>query len=387
MEYRREIDGLRAFPVLPVILFHAGFPAFSGGFVGVDVFFVISGYLITSIILTEMQAGTFTIIGFYERRVRRILPALFFVMFACLPFAWLWMLPDDIKDFSKSLVAVSVFASNILFWRQSGYFETAVEVKPLLHTWSLAVEEQYYLLFPIFLLLTWRFGKRWIVGILIAVAIISLALAQWGSSNRPAATFFLLPTRGWELLIGVLIAFYLFGKRAEIKEAENNRPNEAVSLIGLLLITYAVFAFNKSTPFPSIYAVIPTIGTALVILFAHPQTLVGNLLGSKGLVNIGLISYSAYLWHQPLFAFARHRSDGEQSATLLLVLSCIALVLAYVSCKYIEKPFRNRGHINRRTLFVLSLIASASLIAVGAYGYYKDGFIDRLTAATEDLPV
>ena len=169
MNYRREIDGLRALAVLPVILFHAGFQTFSGGFVGVDVFFVISGYLITTIILTEKQAGTFTLINFYERRARRILPALFAVMLVCLPFAWIWLLPQDMKNFSDSLVAVSGFASNILFWRTSGYFEPAAELKPLLHTWSLAVEEQYYVFFPLFLMLTWHLGKRWILVLLALV--------------------------------------------------------------------------------------------------------------------------------------------------------------------------------------------------------------------------
>jgi len=201
MTYRREIDGLRAFAVIPVILFHAGFQTFSGGFVGVDVFFVISGYLITSLILEEKQAGTFTLVGFYERRVRRILPALFLVMFACLPFVWLWLPPLEMGSFSQSLVAVSGFASNVLFYLKSDYFETAAALKPLLHTWSLAVEEQYYLLFPIFLLLIWRLGKHWIVAVLAVVAIVSLALAQWGSLNHQAFTFFLLPTRGWELLV------------------------------------------------------------------------------------------------------------------------------------------------------------------------------------------
>ena len=167
MKYRAEIDGLRALAVIPVILYHAGFKLFSGGYVGVDVFFVISGYLITTIILAELEAGTFSLIHFYERRARRILPALFVVMFVCLPFAWFWLLPDAMKQFSESLVAVSTFASNILFWRTSGYFDTATELKPLIHTWSLAVEEQYYVLFPLFLMLAWKLGKRWIVGLLV----------------------------------------------------------------------------------------------------------------------------------------------------------------------------------------------------------------------------
>lgn len=210
MNYRREIDGLRALAVLPVILFHAGFQTFSGGFVGVDVFFVISGYLITSIILKEKQAGTFTLIGFYERRARRILPSLFVVMFVCSIFSWLWLLPSDMKMFSQSLVAVPAFASNILFYLTSSYFEPAAELKPLLHTWSLSVEEQYYVLYPIFLLIAWRVDKRWAVAILILLTGMSLAAAQYASATNPAFAFFLLPTRGWEILIGALVGFYGF---------------------------------------------------------------------------------------------------------------------------------------------------------------------------------
>lgn len=209
MKYRSEIDGLRAVAVLPVIFFHANFDFFSGGFIGVDVFFVISGYLITTIILTEKEAGKFTITNFYERRARRILPALFFIMFSCLPFAWYWMLPTQLKDFAQSLSAVSLFSSNLLFWKESGYFDVAAELKPLLHTWSLAVEEQYYVLFPLFILLMWRFGKRLMVTMLALIGLTSIILAQWGTVNHPSATFYLLPTRLWELLIGSLTAFYL----------------------------------------------------------------------------------------------------------------------------------------------------------------------------------
>jgi peptidoglycan/LPS O-acetylase OafA/YrhL len=275
MDYRREIDGLRAIAVLPVILFHAGFEMFSGGFVGVDVFFVISGYLITSIILAEKEAGTFSLMRFYERRARRILPALFVVMAACAPFAWLWLLPNDMEDFSQSLVAVSLFVSNILFWGESGYFDTAAELKPLLHTWSLAVEEQYYVLFPLFIMLTWRLGKRWIAGLLVVTAAISLSLAQWGAYNQSAATFFLLPTRSWELAIGAFIALYFSQpQRMDASDA----VKQAASGAGLLLILYGVFAFSKSTPFPSFYALLPTMGAALIILFATPSTVVGMLL-------------------------------------------------------------------------------------------------------------
>lgn len=177
MDYRREIYGLSTLAVVPVILYHAGLQGFSGGYVGVDIFFVISGLLITSILISVMQMGTFSLIGFYERRARRILLALFLVLLACLPFAWLWLQPLALQNFSESLVAVILFISNIFFWRHGGYFDIESDLNPLLHTWSLAVEEQYYVLFPLFLMLAWRFGKRWIVGLLLLGALLSLGLA------------------------------------------------------------------------------------------------------------------------------------------------------------------------------------------------------------------
>ena len=194
MKYRPGIDGLRALAVLPVILFHAGFEWFSGGFVGVDIFFFISGYLITTIIISEMAEGKFSIVNFYERRARRIIPALFFVMAACLPFAWLWLTPIDLKDFGQSLIAVSIFISNTLFWWESGYFDTAAELKPLIHTWSLAVEEQYYILFPVFLILTWRLGIKWILIVLSIIFFFSLSVAAWATQYAVSYTHLTLPT-------------------------------------------------------------------------------------------------------------------------------------------------------------------------------------------------
>lgn len=376
MDYRREIDGLRALAVLPVILFHAGFQTFSGGFVGVDIFFVISGYLITSIILAEMEAGTFTLANFYERRARRILPALFVVMALCLPFAWLWLLPQDMKSFSQSLVAVSAFASNVLFWRTSGYFDTAAELKPLLHTWSLAVEEQYYLLFPLFVLLTWRFGKTWILKSLVVVFIISLASAHWGATTHPVFTFFLLPTRGWELLLGGFIAFYF---SLGHKQASHKWLNELGSLIGVVLIAYSIFLFDSKTPFPSLYTLVPTVGTALIIFFTTPQTSTGKLLGSKIFVGVGLISYSAYLYHQPLLAFAKHRSIDEPSSLLIGLLIAATFCLAYFSWKFVEAPFRNKQRINRKQLFTLCILASFAFALFGLIGHLNKGYKFRLS--------
>jgi len=380
MDYRREIDGLRALAVVPVILFHAGFQLFGGGFVGVDIFFVISGYLITSIILAEKDAGTFTLAGFYERRARRILPALFVVMLACLPFAWFWLLPREMKDFSESLFAVTLFLSNHLFLSESGYFETAAEAKPLLHTWSLAVEEQYYLLFPLFLMLTWRFGKHLTAGLLIIMAIGSLALANSLVESKPDAAFFMLPTRAWELLIGALIAFRLF-ETANV----GTLAKQIGSATGLALIVYAILFFNEDTPFPGLHALVPTMGAALIILFATDRTIVGQTLSSRLFVGIGLISYSTYLWHQPLLAFARHISPAEPSRLMMAILATSALVLAYFTWKYVETPFRNRARFSRGQIFWYALAGSLFFAAIGIVGYLTKGLESRLTKAQLEL--
>lgn len=383
MKYRREIDGLRAVAVLPVIFFHAGFELFSGGFVGVDIFFIISGYLITTIILADKEKGTFSLVEFYERRARRILPALFFVMFCCLPFAWYWLLPDYLESFSRSLVAVSGFASNLLFWSESGYFATVAELKPLLHTWSLAVEEQYYVLFPLYILLLWKLRKRWLFGSLVVVAVVSLLLAQWGAYHKPSATFYLLPTRAWELAVGALLAFYFLYKRKYVDLVVSNRAvSELGGLLGVFLICYSILAFDKATPFPSFYALIPTVGTALIIVFTTPQTIVGRLLGSRVMVGVGLISYSTYLWHQPLFVFARHRSLTDLSNATLLVLSALSIIFAYFSWRFVEVPFRNRDVFSRKSIFGFAILGSVGFVVIGLSGYLNSGWPSRLHEST-----
>jgi len=359
MKYRPEIDGLRALAVMPVILFHAGFNCFSGGFVGVDVFFVISGYLITTIILTELEDGKFSIIKFYERRARRILPALFFVMAVSIPFAWILLPPFDLENFSKSLIAVPIFLSNFFFWKEGGYFENAAELKPLLHTWSLAVEEQYYVFFPIFLMLFWRLGRRWVLSTIILIAIASLIAAQIGSLYKPVANFFLLPTRAWELAIGALIVIYYPLKMSFF-------TRQMLSGLGILLITASIFLFNKDIPFPSVYALIPTVGTALILLFALPDTYVGKLLGCRPLVFIGLISYSAYLWHHPIFAFSRYYF-ASITGTLMFGLVILTFLLSILTWRYIERLFRSRAQFSRKTIFLFSLILSLFFISFGFF--------------------
>jgi len=383
MKYRREIDGLRAIAVLPVILFHAGFETFSGGFVGVDVFFVISGYLITTLILNEREAGTFTIVGFYERRARRILPALFFILILCICFAWMWMLPQELADFSGSVASVPLFSSNILFWKQSGYFAPAVELFPLIHTWSLAVEEQFYLLFPLFIMLIWRYGRNVMFVAFVLVALASLFLADWAAYNHPAANFYLLPTRLWELMAGAIVAVYLLRKDADDTPALRLPPFmvQGMGMGGLLLITYAVLAFDRDTPFPSFYTLIPIIGTVLIIAFAQQNTVVERVLSHKLFVGVGLISYSAYLWHQPLFAFAKIRSLHEPSLQVMSALAVAALVLAYFSWKFVEQPFRDRKAVSRSRIFQGTAIFSVIFVTIGAAGTLGDGFGQRLTAS------
>lgn len=376
LKYRPEIDGLRALAVIPVILYHAGFLAFSGGFIGVDIFFVISGYLISTIIISEIESGAFSIVEFYEKRARRILPALFFVIICCLPFAWLWLLPEDMKSFSQSLLAVPTFVSNILFWKTSGYFDVIAELKPLLHTWSLAVEEQYYLLFPLLLKAVWRYGKAATLGLLILLFLSSLGLAHWASAAKPDAAYYLLLTRGWELLLGTFVSCYCSWA---VQKKPSILISQSAGILGIAAIVYSIFQFNSQTPFPSFYTLLPTLGAGLIIIYGRQVTLAGTILSNKIIVRTGLLSYSAYLWHQPLLAFARHRSfEGITFETTLLVL-VLTGVLAYLTWKYVESPFRNRSRFSKREIFIWSGTAATLLMALGLAGTMTNGFENRFT--------
>jgi peptidoglycan/LPS O-acetylase OafA/YrhL len=378
MRYRREIDGLRAVALLPVVLYHAGFGAFSGGYIGVDVFFVISGYLITNLIIADLEKGSYSITAFYERRARRILPALFFVMLCCIPFAYAWMLPSQLADFGQSVAAVTTFVSNILFWRRTNYFAPDSDLNPMLHTWSLAVEEQFYILFPILLMLLWRFGRRALVFIVFALSLLSLGLAQWASSHATTVNFYiatgnfyLLPTRGWELGAGSLCAFALRGRVQP--------SNTILSGLGLVLIAVSVFSYDDSIPFPSLYTLLPVGGASLVILYAGSPTWTARLLSTRVLVGIGLISYSAYLWHQPLFAFARIRIEHPSQA-MLAGLTVGTFVLAWFSWRFIEQPFRGRSKLvpSRTAIFGLSAAAGCVFLAVGLAAHFMQGLPGRI---------
>ncbi|MEE4185016.1 MAG: acyltransferase family protein [Gammaproteobacteria bacterium] len=386
MKYRSEIDGLRAVAVVPAIMFHAGFESFSGGYIGVDVFFVVSGYLITTLLVEDIEKGRFSLAGFYVRRARRILPALFLVMLCSLPFAWLWMVPRELEDFSQSLVATSLFASNVLFWRESGYFEAAAELKPLLHTWSLAVEEQYYVLFPLLLFGSWRLGRKRVVGILVTLATASLLLSEWSWRATPTANFYLAPTRVWEIFAGSIAAFIVLRRGV--------RRNDFLAMTGLLAILSAVFAFDRSTPIPSLFALLPVMGVVLLVLYGASGTLAARILSTPLFVGIGLISYSAYLWHQPILAFARLRSGGELTTLQTSVLIAFSMVLAVISWRYVEQPFRDPRvrPATQSRVFSYSAAGLVLFASIGLSGYLSGGLPFRLTPeqqrvlAYEDYP-
>ena len=377
MKYRAEIDGLRAVAVIPVILFHADIEFFSGGFVGVDVFFAISGYLITSIILEDIKKKNFSFANFYERRARRILPALYFVILVSIPFAWFLIYPYQMIDFSNSLIAVLLFVSNILFWQETGYFESASDEKPLLHTWSLAVEEQFYLVFPIFLILIFKFSKNRAFWIIIITASISLILSEWGWRNTPSANFYLTPTRIWEILVGSISAF--------IVQKIGVQKNNLFSIIGFFLIISSIFIFNDQTPFPSLYTLFPVLGSVLLVIYANKDTLVGHLLSNKILVGIGLISYSAYLLHQPIFAFVKIKMINEPSPHLMIFLSFVSIIIAKLSWKFIEKPFRDKNIIQTRSFIIFLALGFFIILSVGLIGNLSDGLKFRYTGDAKIL--
>ncbi|MFL5014087.1 acyltransferase family protein [Rhizobium sp.] len=373
MIYRREIDGLRAAAVMPVILFHAGFSFFSGGFIGVDVFFVISGFLITSIILEEMRNGTFSLAAFYERRARRLLPALFLVILCCLPFAWFWVMPEEFRAFSDSLIATSLSGANFLFWFKSGYFAPEAGEVPLLHLWSLAVEEQYYMFFPLLVMFMCKRQRNWLFAALVVIACASLAYSEWASRAFPSANFYLLPSRAWEFLVGSICSL--------LEMKGQKRGSNPLSLLGFCMIAFSVFYFDETSAIPSTLALVPVVGTMFVLLFAQQGTLVAALLSTRVFITVGKISYSVYLWHQALFAFARIRSIDPPPITEMAVLACFSLVLGYLSWRFVEQPFRRSRHRllpSRRGLAASASVILAALTAFGLYGHDTRGIPWRL---------
>jgi len=378
IKYRPELDGLRAIAVLFVIFYHAEINLFNiinfnGGFIGVDIFFVISGYLITSIILKELiYKNKFSFVDFYKRRIRRIVPVLLTVIIVSLPFAWFILLPQTFIKFIKSILFTLGLSSNYFFhFTDLAYFQNVGEVSPLLHTWSLSIEEQFYIFFPFFLFISFKYLKNYVGLILIKTFFISLLLAEWASVNHPGINFYSLPTRAWELIAGSIIAYYEVNYA---KKLINKKYNLILTSFGIFLIFFSLFFFNSDFAHPSFLTLVPVLGVCLVILFSYKNNFFTLILSSNLLVKIGLISYSLYLWHYPIFIFLKFKYMYLSTTTQItgIILSFFLSFLSYI---YVEKFFKNNFNFKKliySIFFLYFLILCFSILVLN----YKEKFND-----------
>lgn len=381
--FRADIQGLRAIAVLSVVVYHADNALLPGGFVGVDIFFVISGYLISRILLDELETGRYSLIKFYQRRARRIFPALYVMLIATTAAALVLLSPRDLREFAHTAFATVFFVSNVDFLRMSGYFDGAAELKPLLHTWSLAVEEQFYLIYPPLLALMWTRLRRWLLALLIAAGALSVALSAWATSAMPEAAFYLAPFRAFELLMGAVLAHGFGGPLRRF-------AREVIAMLGAACIVASLVVFNRDTPFPGVAALAPCAGTALIIYAgAGGTTLVGRMLSLPFFTFFGAISYSLYLWHWPLLAFGRHAMQGELTLLESAPLILLAIAAATLSWVFVEQPFLRQ---TRWPVLKLGGAAMAAGAASAAALFVVDGLpqrfppeANRLFAAAEDF--
>ncbi|HEY2110890.1 MAG TPA: acyltransferase family protein [Dongiaceae bacterium] len=382
--YRSDIDGLRAVAVLAVVAFHVKFSAFPGGYIGVDVFFVISGYLIGSIILEEVAAGGFSLLAFYERRVRRIFPALAVLLLLLSVPAYLYLLPNELTAYGGSVLAATFSVSNFYFLLHTGYFAAPAYHLPLLHTWSLAIEEQFYIFLPLFILLLHRLAPRLLPLLLLAATVLSFLLCLRETAVDQAAAFYLPWTRAWELLLGTLIALGLF--------AQPRTPlwRNIAALAGLALILGPAAAYNAATVFPGANALAPCLGAALIIAAGRAgDSWVARLLSWRPLVFIGRISYSLYLWHWPVIVFmimSGLTPSTHQPSWLKFLAVVSSVILATLSWRYVETPFRTGPRRpSRRKLFTLAGAAAAALALLGLTGTLSQGLPGRFPAHSAAL--
>lgn len=383
IKYRPDIDGLRAVAVLAVVLHHLSAPLVPGGYVGVDVFFVISGYLITSIIRREIAEGQFTFARFYERRARRIFPALFAMLAITLVVGYFLLLPSDMAGTLRGALGTLFFASNVVFWRDmtAGYFAaTDAALNPLLHTWSLAVEEQFYVFFPILLLFCYRYARQIIVWVLIVCAAVSLSGSALLIESKSVAVFFLSPFRAWELFSGALLAFNA------VPPLRSRTFRELTAAAGLAAILVACFVYDSKTTFPGLTALIPVLGAVAIIhAGASGSSFVGSLLQLRPIVYIGLISYSLYLWHWPLIVLIRYAMGMEPLTSWIPALFVASLLLGSLSYHFIEQPFRRGARFGRTFIFVSSAAFASVLASVSFVGLVRDGFETRFGAEVVSL--
>ncbi len=373
LKYRADIDGLRTLAVLPVLLYHLDVPPFSGGFVGVDIFFVISGFLITSVIWAQLQTGVGLgglLVGFYDRRLRRIFPALAVVLaFTVAVGSWL-LLPLDLRDLGRSTMATSLFVSNIYFWLVAGYFDAPAHMKPLLHTWSLAVEEQFYIVFPFVAFLLHRLSRAKVLTVLGLLAVVSFAISVRLTYTAPTSAFYLPQSRAWELLLGALLAVAprLPGMRT---------TREIAGVLGLALVAGSFFVINLSWPFPGATALAPCVGAGLIIYAGmEGSTSVGRLLSTAPMVWVGKRSYSLYLWHWPLIVFARYWLVRDLNLGEAAVVGGLALLASDLSLRWIEAPFRRSG-VGRSIVFGLAGAGVTVFVGIGFIGHATNGMPQR----------
>lgn len=372
IQYRPEIDGLRAVAVLAVLFAHANVVGFAGGFVGVDVFFVISGFLITSLIVKDLKAGAFSFVDFWERRIRRILPPLSVVIVTTLIAGWFLYLPSDYSNLGKQVAAQSVFGSNILFKMQAGYFDTSNIIKPLLHTWSLAVEEQFYFFFPLAAFLIWKYRQEKAFKYFVVFTVISFVAAAFLVRNSPSSAFYLLPFRAWELMIGALLVL----KPVHLQ----GRAKEAVGWAGFGFILLAVFFYTEEIMFPGVTALLPCLGAGMIIASnTGGLNTVGKILSMRGPVFIGLVSYSLYLWHWPILAFARYSELFPFSWWVAALCLGGSFSLAVLSWKFVETPFRKKKILKTAKQAYLGALAFIIFMALsGLTISYLKGVPSRL---------
>lgn len=386
MGYRKEIDGIRAISVLAVIFFHAGFDFVKGGFIGVDIFFVISGFLITGIILDDYEKGQFSIASFYERRARRILPALYLMLLVTFGAFVATALPSNLVSISESLIASALFYSNIYFSENANYFSQDSSLIPLIHTWSLAVEEQFYVIFPL-LMVGMMKVKSWLrISLFMALLIALVGLSQELKNEDPASAFFLAQVRGWAILAGALLAMIL---RLELvtkwQRAIPVALADIIAVSALAMVVAPMFWVEQSMGWPSKLTLIPVAGTCLLLVFASRDTFTGKLLGVRPLVLIGLCSYSAYLWHQPVFAFFKYQAADPVTLPTQLALILIMLVIAYLSWRFVEAPFRQRNRFTRRQIFSWSIGGALAFVLLGGWGIYSKGWPGRWSENSQRL--
>tara|TARA_A100000164_G_scaffold356013_1_gene365165 strand:- start:2423 stop:4366 length:1944 start_codon:yes stop_codon:yes gene_type:complete len=381
--YRKEIDGLRSIAVLPVIFFHLNIDSFIGGYLGVDIFFVISGYLITSIIYLELKDSTFNILNFYERRIRRIVPVLTTVILFTLPLSWYLMVPNEFEEYLLSIFSTILFFSNILFWNQSDYFDNPSEFKPLLHTWSLSIEEQFYLFFPIIFLILYKYFKTQIFKIFIISFFLSYFLAIYSSSNYESANFYLLPTRAWEILSGSISALILI-RFANYKEKIFKNKNNLITNFGFILILFSFYFFDSSTKHPGVLTLLPVLGTVLIILSTPNNGIVSKFLSLRFMVYTGLLSYSLYLWHVPLITFIKIYRQSDLLFTDKIAVLLFTVFLSIISYNLIEKKFKNKNLFTSKQIYTNFFISVFLLIGISSTLYFTDIFTNNIENRLDD---